>query len=472
VYRPFSAPGENLGTLDALTAATLIGAASDLALVVDSEGVIRDLVLGSEDLDQRGCEYWIGKHWVHTVTAESRPKIEAMLRDADSRKVQRPRQVNHPSPLGADLPVLYSTIRLEGRGGVVALGRDLRATAAIQQRLVDVQSALERDYARLRHTEVRFRMLFQLASEALLIVDATNQLVVEANPAAAHYLGRPVERIVGRVFPQGFEFEAVQGVNELLAKVRAGGRGGTLQARLAEGADTFSLAASLYRQDGSTYFLVRLFAGPGAAAPEAAPAGRPRILDFIEQLPDGLVLTDEAGRVLMANRAFLDLAELATEAQARGESLERWLGRAGTDLGVLTASLRQHGSVRLFATQMRGEYGSLREVELSAVSVPGEGEERLGFVVRDVGRRPSAGAARRPELPRSVEQLTELVGRMPLRELVRETTDMIERLCIEAALEMAGDNRVSAAEVLGLSRQSLYVKLRRYGLGDLAGQGE
>ena len=43
----------------------------------------------------------------------------------------------------------------------------------------------------------------------------------------------------------------------------------------------------------------------------------------------------------------------------------------------------------------------------------------------------------------------------------------IERLCIEAALELSSDNRASAAELLGLSRQSLYVKLRRYGLADL-----
>ena len=43
---------------------------------------------------------------------------------------------------------------------------------------------------------------------------------------------------------------------------------------------------------------------------------------------------------------------------------------------------------------------------------------------------------------------------------------MIEQLCIEAALELTGDNRASAAEMLGLSRQSLYVKLRRYGLAD------
>ena len=49
---------------------------------------------------------------------------------------------------------------------------------------------------------------------------------------------------------------------------------------------------------------------------------------------------------------------------------------------------------------------------------------------------------------------------------------MIEKLSIEAALELTGDNRASAAEMLGLSRQSLYVKLRRFGLAEHAGEGE
>ena len=66
-----------------------------------------------------------------------------------------------------------------------------------------------------------------------------------------------------------------------------------------------------------------------------------------------------------------------------------------------------------------------------------------------------------------MEHFTELVGRVPLKNLVRETTDLIERLCIEAALDLTGDNRASAAEMLGLSRQGFYAKLRRYGLGDL-----
>jgi DNA-binding NtrC family response regulator len=64
------------------------------------------------------------------------------------------------------------------------------------------------------------------------------------------------------------------------------------------------------------------------------------------------------------------------------------------------------------------------------------------------------------------------VGRVPLKELVRESTDVIEALCIEAALKLTSGNRASAAELLGLSRQSLYTKLRRFDLGDAEVDGD
>ena len=163
---------------------------------------------------------------------------------------------------------------------------------------------------------------------------------------------------------------------------------------------------------------------------------------------------------------------MASEEQARGESLDRWVGRPGVDLDALIATIREHGSVRHFSTIMRGEYGSNEEVEVSAVSVLTGEHPCYGFTIRNIGRREPAKPRRPRELPRSVEQLTQLVGRVTLKELVRETTDVIERLCIEAALELTGDNRASAAEMLGLSRQSLYSKLRRFGLGDLDSDDE
>jgi transcriptional regulator PpsR len=192
----------------------------------------------------------------------------------------------------------------------------------------------------------------------------------------------------------------------------------------------------------------------------------------VESAPDGFVVTDPKGQILIANAAFLDLIQLPNEAQARGESIERWLGRPGVDLSVLMSNLRQHGSVKLFATTLRGEDGSSIEVEISGVSVPHGDQPCLGFMIRNVGWRLSPHGSSSKEVPRSMEQLTELVGRVPLKDLVQESTDLIEKLCIEAALQLTQDNRASAAEMLGVSRQSLYMKLHRYGLGDLVAESE
>lgn len=470
----FIAPEESLGHLDAEAASRLLVAASDIALVLDGEGVIRDLAFGSEELAADCAGEWLGQPWAKTVTVESRAKVEALLGEAaTATAAPRWRHVNHPSSRGADVPVLYSAVRVAGDGRVVAVGRDLRATAALQRRLVDAQQSMERDYARLRHVETRYRVLFQTTSEAVLVVDAATRKVIEANPAAGQLLGEAVGRLVGRVFPEGFDDEGGQALQGLLAGVSATGWADNVRARQADGGREFLVSASLFRQESASLFLVRLvpLEAESADAVAVMPKTKSRLLRVVENAPDGFVVTGTDGRVVTANAAFLDLTQLATEEQARGQSLDRWLGRPGVDLDVLIANLRQHGSVRLFATTLRGEYGAPADVEVSAVSVQ-EGEQPwFGFSIRNVGRRLVAEPRAGRELPRSVEQLTELVGRVPLKDLVRETTDVIERLCIEAALELTGDNRASAAELLGLSRQSLYVKLRRYGLGDLGAEG-
>jgi transcriptional regulator PpsR len=211
--------------------------------------------------------------------------------------------------------------------------------------------------------------------------------------------------------------------------------------------------------------LIRLAPATDNPLPGIPSAGA-KLLKLAEYAPDGLVVTDRDARIESANAAFAEMAQLTGEDIARGEALERWLGRPGIDLNILIANLRQNESIRMFATILRGEYGATTDVEVSAVPLQDDNAPGFGFAIRDVGRRLSPNARSDRELPRSADQLTELIGRVPLKDLVRETTDVIERLCIEAALNLTGDNRASAAEMLGVSRQSLYVKLRRFGLAD------
>lgn len=469
----FERPELFLAGLDAETAASLISAAADVALILDEVGVIQDMAFGNDELKKHGQLDWLGKPWLQTVTAESQPKVAEMLKEAELGDSTKWRHVNHPSADGADLAFLYSVVpvnRASGRKHAIAFGRDLRSQVVLQQRLVSAQLSMERDYWRLRHVETRYRLLFQVAAEAVLILDATTEKLEEANPAAYKLLGEKA-RQVGWVMTQSLDALSIPAVQQLFSSLRASGRAEPITVCFGDAPEVFTLSGSLFRQENSTHLLVRITPlKPASGASDSA--ATKMLMSAIDSAPDAFVVTDVQGHVLSVNRAFLELTQLASEELVRGESLQKWLGRSGVDLNILISNLRQRGTLRLFATTLRGEYGSTSEVEISAVSITTGSQPCLGFTIRDVGRRLSNDALTTKELPRSAGQMTELVGRIPLRDIVRETTDLIEQLCIEAALELTGDNRAAAAEMLGLSRQSLYVKLKRFGIGgDVAVDG-
>jgi transcriptional regulator PpsR len=468
--KAFRSPKQSLGDLGAEAAAVLIANAADVAVILDGSGVILDIAFQRADLSVEldGYGKWVGRSFAQTVTVDSQSKVDAMLHEVTERAASSSRQLKHPSARGVDLPVLYCIVRL-GRGDrCVALGRDQRALAILQQRLVEAQMSMERDYSRLRHVETRYRMLFQRSSEAVFIVDASNLKVIEANPAAAELAGESPGRMVGRPFPDsvGFDAESKQAVGNLLDAIRSARRENDVRARLVDRSGEHLVSASLFRLETSALFLVRL--APSAPAAMLPPRSQSQLLELIDKSQDGFVVTDREGRIITASAAFLEMAQLTREDQARGELIDRWLGRGGVDLDVVMANLRQHGSLPLFATTLRGDYGTTTQIEISAVTLKDGDKPSFGFMIRNVDRRVAVDPEGRHELPRSITQLTGLIGRVPLKDLVRETTDVIERMCIQAALALTHDNRALAAEMLGLSRQSLYVKLRRYGLTDLA----
>lgn len=464
--RGFTGQSGWLGRLAPDIAGSLITAASDIALVIDADGVIRDVSLGTDELRREGHQSWIGQRWVDVVTVETRPKVADLLANAGNETAVQFREINHPSINGPDVPVRYSAMQVGEDGTVVALGRDLRNYANLQQRLVEAQQAMEREYARLRLAETRYRMLFHLASEPVVIVDAASHKVVEANPAAQRELALATDRLQAASLAACLAPESAEPLQLMLRAAQTTGKADETEIGLPDGGRRFRASASAFRQDNAAYLLVRLtplHAGGGPSGDKVAS----RVLGVLEKFPDGFVVIGTDFRVLEANRAFLDLTQQATKQQALGQPLERWLGRPGIDLPLLMVTLTEHGVVRNFSTVIRGEFGSVEEVELSAVPALNGETPSYGFVIRSLGVRTALEGHRGRSLPRSVEHLTELVGRVSLRDLVRETTDVIEKLCIEAALELSKDNRASAAQMLGLSRQSFYAKLRRYGLGDL-----
>ena len=457
------APGE---------AAALVAAAADIALIVDPDGVVEDGSASVDGLPGGVPQAWVGRPWVDVVTPESRHKIESLLQPRPAASTDAPwRHVNHPVGPGADFPVMYRALPMGEAGRILAMGRDMRSVAGLQQRLVDAQHAVDRDFLRLRTVESLYRLLFERASEAILIVEARDHRVVEANAMAVELLGTGSRRLVGQPLGTGWPERFQRELQGLLGRVQASGKAEDLRLRATtprrlDGA----VSASLFKQDERPMFLVRLRPQDSGLDGGQARADL-NLSQLVQSLPDGFVVTTPEGEVITANTAFVELAQMTREEHLVGEPIGRWLGRPGVDVQVMLAALRQQGSLRLFNTVVHGEHGVDAEVEVSAVSVTDASPPCLGFSVRHVGRRlAGTGASAERGSLRSVEQLTQLVGRMPLKDLVRESTDLIEQLCIEAALQLTQGNRAAAAEMLGLSRQSLYVKLRRYGMASANGE--
>ena len=458
-----TSPAHVLGQLNPDEVAHIVQASADISLTLNREGVIQSIAFGNPDLRTPSLESWVGKNWLDVVTSESRPKIQALLQDANETSLSRFRQINVPSPGSADLPLLCATLKVGSTGQIIALARDLREISLLQQRLVDAQQAIERDYTRLRQLETRYRVLFEMASEAVIVLDANTFKVIEANPRAADLLGDSVKKLSGRLLMDYLtKGDRIQ-VQSLLSKVAYTSTVAELNTSILSGQEVY-LSAAPFRNENQSLILVTLKRS-GELVDRHDSNAQSLVIQALEKAPDGFIVTNSAGKILTANQAFLRLIMSDKLEQILNEPLDRWLERSSVDLRVMLSNLHEKGSIKLFATSIRDSFGTLHPVEISAVSVPYP-HACLGFTIREVGSRIRSKIQPEESITRSSEELTQLVGRLPLKEIINETTDLIEQLCIKAALDLTRGNRVSASEMLGLSRQSLYIKLRKYDLSD------
>ncbi|MEM1190201.1 MAG: transcriptional regulator PpsR [Pseudomonadota bacterium] len=441
--------------------AALVEGVADIALRIGEDGEIVDASAWGAELPQDITSQLSGRAFLDTLAVADATYLHEAMAAARSGDAQRIDVVHLLAEGSLELPVQYQLMGGEHQG-LVAVGIDLRPVASLRQQLVNAQQALEQDYWRLRNVETRYRRLFDMVVDGVLVLDALSSRVLEINPRGNELLDAGEKGIVGKVFPRGFDDDASRALQDLLGDIRTVGRGQLHGLLLADGETSVDVAASFLRQGGEERFLLRI--GTRSAAATGS-AGGVYLQEVLRNAPDAVVLTDDDGRIVAANRAFLELAQLVAEDQAIGHLADRWLGRSGVDLSVLLANVREKDSVKLFSSTLLPHAGSPAQVEISACRLHEPEGPSFALFIRDIERRIASEHPVTSKLPGSIEQVTKRVGRVPLKELVRESTDLIEALCIETALEVTQDNRASAAELLGLSRQSLYAKLRRFNIG-------
>ena len=432
--------------------------APDVILMLDEQGTIQEAFLANAVSREEGGA-WRGRSWVDTVDDISGKKILRMLGDAVATGVSAFRQLNQHFPSGTELPMEYTVVRLGGEGGLIAIGRNLRAVAELQARLIAAQQAVEQEYWKLREVESRYRSLFDGSNEAVLLVRGDTLDILEANPSAIRSFGlSPGHEILPVISPD--EREAF---HAMLREAQRSGRAPAILLHIGPEREAWLTRASSLAGAPGQRFLVQL--APAAGHPRAAIPGASELAlsDLLGRLPDAFIVIDRVGTLRHVNRAFLDLVQVGAESMVIGQRLSRWLSAPGADLPMLLSIMRRHGSVRLFSTLVHGELGTETQVEVSAADGNPGSPDHIALVLRDIGRRLATGDGT-TSLHAALASIMERGGKPSFGALIKDTLGHVERYYVNAALELAGGNRTAAAELLGLSRQSLYKKLDQYGI--------
>ncbi len=456
----FSQLGSVFSDFDAGTAASLIASTSDVALIVDENDVVQDSACASGLLSGLNVEDWRGKRVDAVVDAESRSAIKDLLSSARSDPTVAAWEIYHPATTGDRVLVRYTAHSAGAGKSVLLIGRDLTPTTGLQARLLMAQQSLEANHMRHRQAEARYRMLFEIASEPFLIVDGATLNIQEANLKSAELLNCGVAELIGRNLSTLFAKSDRATVSNMLSQASATGDPVRQVVELAGSGQHCELVVVVRKSQEERVYLISIAPDFGRNLEASEEAD---LIDLFHLASEGIVLTDEAGIIVWANESFLDLSQYGDVDQVTGRSLADFLDQPEFSLSLVLDNARRHERLSFVSASMRSATGQVEQVELSVVVMPSDSMTGFGVVFRNASLR-VADAFPSPPLSQSAEQFISRVGKVPLKTLVRDSRDVIERNCIEAALHLTGDNRARTASVLGLSRQSLYNKMRRFGL--------
>lgn len=443
----------------------IIAEIADLSIVVSEKGKILSVLVNPTQDRFRSLESLEGQDINAALTEESVRKFEVRFKEyLEGEYESRPIELNHQDSSGRwSFPIRYTLHRIGPDGAILMLGRDLRPIAEMQQELVRAQLALEQDFELQRESDTRFRVVMESTTEAFVFVSMATGRITDANSVAAGLLGKQKDDLTSTPFSSEFEMVKRGDLLETLNTQAITERTGPVTAKLNRNGATVKIMPTLFRAGGERLLLCRIDPDEGVAA-QADALGR-NLDALYMQGPDAIVFAAEDGTILSANEGFLDLINAAHDINVKGRNLADYFLRGSVDLKVQTENASRTGRMRLYPTKISGDYGSPRPVEIAITALDANDKRIFGFLMRDASRieqvRPVGGT---PVTDDNVRSVMELVGNATLKEIVAETTNVVERMCIETAVELTMNNRVAAAEMLGLSRQSLYVKLRKYGL--------
>jgi transcriptional regulator PpsR len=357
--------------------------ACDIALILDDGGVIQSVSISGSHPGPDQASEWIGQRWADTVSPDLRPKAESFLDDIANTGVSRVRHISHSSGAGAEIPMAYSAVRLGQRGPTLAVGRDMRLVAAMQERLTQTQREMERQHWQRRHSDSRYRLLFQIAKEAMLIVDASNYEILDANGSAKRLLANAGTDLIQQNIGQLFSAATRDGLHRLLESACRSTRIVSGEAARLRDAAQIEITVSPVNSESAAILCVVL-RDPAAIDQQAASGLKARsderFAALFERSGDAIAICNIDGVVVFVNDALLDLAQLPRSETMLNRNISEWIGSPDlTKLDILNLA-RSAGPVCLLGCDLRRKNSGAIGVEISATLLADFGS--IGFIVR------------------------------------------------------------------------------------------
>ena len=436
---------------------------ADISILLDKAGVINGLFLNNEFKIHANPKTWVKKDIRDFLTLESIEKIENFLIHVwkKENKFKRPIELNHINEKNWEFPVQY-TYTIITNDLVLISGRDLKNIAEMQQQLINAQLSLEKEYEKYKGYDTRFRVMLENSNENIFILNAHTGQITDANESAAKLLGSKLMPLINTDLHSILKNQEKETLLSSL-KTKNGGRPQTVEKYvIKKSALEVMIFPTVFRANNDTLIVCKL--QPVTSNSNTSEEFISALQAFYEKSSDGMILTDNRGIISYSNESFLSICDVADIGDIRSKSLGDFLVRGNVDLKVLIEITENRGSMQFYSSKIQTNFGRQTLIEISATYLGEEAHPTFAFVIKDTSRLDSERNATDAVSEKALQNVMKLVGSAPLKELVADTSDVVERLCIETAIELTGNNRVAAADMLGVSRQSLYVKLRKYNL--------
>lgn len=436
---------------------TLINDISDIYIILDFEGKIEEIEV-FERLSKKNIIIDTNKKNIFDIiTDESVPKIKKYINLVSKSKKELPKfiEINHLSKDKLNsYPISYSLKKID-KNFLIMIGKDLQEISEIQRKLVSSQLQLEKEYEKYKEFDTKYKILLNHSDEAIIIFDKNNGNIKDINIQAKKMLKIQLNDKKTLNF-----FNLLK--NSKNKKFREGiishsKTSSTFKVRTKKNKKLI-LKPIIFRTGNELVILCKIKANKKLR--KISNNFSENISHFYNFSPDSIVFLTEKGVILDANDSLIQICNVTSLNDLVGKSFSDLIEKGTTDLNIICEETLKQGKIKNFQCRLITAQGLPFNTNIATCSIQSEKKKIIVISIRienNIDKNSN-------QSEKNNENLLSLVGSAPLKTLVSESSDVVEKICIETALKITRNNKAAAADLLEISRQSLYVKLEKYNL--------